>query len=372
MPSRLVAAGSAEPSEGRLEGTPAMAPVRDVTVRGLVSVPGNGEVGPPRPHQPTNEESGLFRWVSPPAATIPITAGHCDLVDHRPERLLSVDRCIGALRLVHDETMQSAARPGWSVQCTEHPDAPPVELRVSVVIPTFNEARNLPSVLPQIPSEGTEIVVVDGHSSDGTPAIVRELCPDAVVIQQPGRGKGDALRTGFERATGDIVVMLDADGSMTPREIPAFVTALVAGADLAKGSRHLHGGGSADLTRLRSLGNQVLGWMFNRIHGTRHTDLCYGYMAFWRRSLPAIMPDCDGFEVETLLNVRAAQAGLRVVEVPSHEGRRVYGDSNLHPVRDGLRVLRTLSRELPRSVRMRATSSPPARRPEPLLAPVER
>ena len=65
------------------------------------------------------------------------------------------------------------------------------------------------------------------------------------------------------------------------------------------------------------------------------------------------MPDCDGFEVETLLNVRAAQKGLRVVEVPSHEGRRVYGDSNLHPVRDGIRVLRTLGRESVRSFVLR-------------------
>jgi glycosyltransferase involved in cell wall biosynthesis len=222
---------------------------------------------------------------------------------------------------------------------------------VSVVIPTFNEARNLPSVLLQIPREGTQVVVVDGHSSDGTVDVVHELCPDALVVRQPGKGKGDALRAGFHAATGDIIVMIDADGSMSPREIPTFVGALVAGADLAKGSRRLSGGGSADLTFIRGTGNAVLGWIFNRIHGTRHTDLCYGYMAFWRTNLDEIMPDCDGFEVETLLNIRAAQSQLRVVEVPSYEGRRGYGESNLHPVRDGLRVLRTMRQELGRSRR---------------------
>lgn len=272
------------------------------------------------------------------------------------------------LKLVHDETIRSPQRPGWSVYCSEESDGsagderprPRVELVVSVVIPTFNEALNLPSVLLQIPKEGTEVVVVDGHSSDGTVDVVHELLPDAVVIKQPGKGKGDALRAGFQATTGDIVVMIDADGSMSPREIPAFVGALLRGADLAKGSRKLPGGGSADLTFVRSMGNWGLGWVFNRIHATRHTDLCYGYMAFWRSHLSEIMPDCDGFEVETLLNVRAAQAGLRVVEVPSYEGRRGYGESNLHPVRDGLRVLHTLGTELPTSARMRArrTGSP--------------
>jgi glycosyltransferase involved in cell wall biosynthesis len=255
----------------------------------------------------------------------------------------------GTLRLVPDQTVQSPQRPGWSVYCSGISEERRIDLLVSVVIPAYNEARNLPSVLLQIPRQGTEVIVVDGHSSDGTIGVVHELCPGAVVVTQPGRGKGDALRAGFRAATGDIVVMIDADGSMTPREIPAFVGALVAGADLAKGSRRLEGGGSADLTPVRSLGNRALGWIFNRIHGTRLTDLCYGYMAFWRHHLPDLMPDCDGFEVETALNVRAARARLRVVEVPSNEGRRGYGDSNLHPVRDGLRVLRTMVRERQRS-----------------------
>lgn len=208
----------------------------------------------------------------------------------------------------------------------------------------MNEALNLPAVLLQIPDDGTEVVIVDGNSSDNTLDVVHELRPGATIVQQVAQGKGAALAAGFAASHGDIIVMIDADGSMSPREFPAFVDALVRGADFVKGSRNLSGGGSEDLTFLRNLGNRSLGGVFNALHGTEHTDLCYGYMAFWRTALPAVMPDTPGFEVETWMNIRAAQAGLRVCEVPSYEGRRVYGDSNLNPIRDGLRILFTLLR----------------------------
>jgi glycosyltransferase involved in cell wall biosynthesis len=230
------------------------------------------------------------------------------------------------------------------VYCTETDRHEHLPLTVSVVIPAMNEALNLPSVLLQIPDDSTEVVIVDGRSSDNTLEVARELCPRAVIVSEEARGKGAALAAGFAAASGDLIVMLDADGSMSPREFPAFVDALVRGADLAKGSRNMSGGGSEDLTFFRNFGNQFLGAVFNFLHGTQHTDLCYGYMAFWRSSLPALMPDTPGFEVETWMNIRAAQGDLVVAEVPSYEGRRVYGDSNLHPVRDGLRVLRTLVR----------------------------
>jgi len=150
-------------------------------------------------------------------------------------------------------------------------------------------------------------------------------------------------------------VMMDADGSTDGAEIQRFVAALREGADYAKGSRFMPGGGSEDITFLRSAGNRLLCWLVNRLYKTSYTDLCYGYNAFWRSSLPAIMPDCRGFEVETLLNVRAAKAGLHVVEVPSVERPRIHGESNLRPLRDGWRVLRTILREWeyrPRSARI--------------------
>jgi glycosyltransferase involved in cell wall biosynthesis len=217
--------------------------------------------------------------------------------------------------------------------------------RVSVVVPAMNEAENLPHVFATLPQWIDEIVLVDGNSTDDTVAVAKRLRPGLRVVQQRGKGKGDALATGFAACTGDIIVMIDADGSTDGHEIIQFVGALVTGADFAKGSRYASGGASDDLTFTRSLGNKVLTKLVNRMYGTRYTDLCYGYNAFWARHLDVLNLDCAGFEVETLMNIRAARAGLRIQEVPSHERCRIHGESNLRAVRDGLRVLKTIFRE---------------------------
>jgi glycosyltransferase involved in cell wall biosynthesis len=217
--------------------------------------------------------------------------------------------------------------------------------RVSVIVPTLNEARNLPHVFAEMPDGLHEVIVVDGHSTDGTTEVARALLPDVRIVEQRGRGKGDALQAGFAAASGDVLVMLDADGSADPGEIPAFVGALMAGADFAKGSRFATSGGSADITGLRRGGNRVLSGLVNLLFKTGYSDLCYGYNAFWRHCLPAMSVDCPGFEVETLINIRIARAGLEVWEVPSFERARIHGTSNLRTFRDGSRVLRTIARE---------------------------
>jgi glycosyltransferase involved in cell wall biosynthesis len=190
-----------------------------------------------------------------------------------------------------------------------------------------------------------EVILVDGNSTDDTVEAARRAYPGIRVTTQSGRGKGDAFRTGFAAVTGNLVVMLDADGSADPAEIPRFVAALEAGADFAKGSRFLEGGGSADITRMRSLGNSCLSGTANLLHGTHFTDLCYGYNAFWARCLPFISLDVPGFEVETLINLRIAAAGMKITEVPSYEEERLHGQSNLKTFRDGFRVLGTILRE---------------------------
>jgi glycosyltransferase involved in cell wall biosynthesis len=226
---------------------------------------------------------------------------------------------------------------------------------VSVIIPALNEERNLPHVAERIPADIDEIVVIDGGSHDNTVAVARDLWPDGIHIRQTRKGKGNALSCGFAAATGDILVMIDADGSTDPGEIPRFVASLVAGADFAKGSRFIEGGASDDITAIRRIGNWGLNTMVNILFGTRYTDLCYGYNAFWRRCLDAIeLPDIDatehqwgdGFEIETLMNVRVAARGLTIREVFSHEYNRIHGASNLNAVRDGIRILRTIRQEL--------------------------
>ena len=218
-------------------------------------------------------------------------------------------------------------------------------VKVSVVIPALNEAENLPHVLPRLPDGLHEVIVVDGHSTDGTVDVARRLRPDVRIVTQTGKGKGNALAAGFAAATGDIFVMLDADGSTDAAEIPRFVSALCNGADFVKGSRFAQGGASSDITATRRLGNWVLNTLVNVLYGTSYTDLCYGYNAFWARCLPYMRVDCDGFEVETLINVRIAKGGLVIHEVPSYERDRIHGSSNLHAVRDGSRVLRTIALE---------------------------
>ena len=198
--------------------------------------------------------------------------------------------------------------------------------KVTVVIPTLNEARNLPHVFAKLPAGLHEVIVVDGHSVDDTVATARRLRPDVRIVRQNRSGKGNALACGFAAATGDIIAMVDADGSADPAEIPQFVQALLDGADFAKGTRFAGGGGSCDITRLRHLGNRVLSGLVNMLCRTKYSDLCYGYNAFWRRHVPVFGLETesdipagsgtrlwgDGFEVETLINIRIAQAGLKV------------------------------------------------------------
>ena len=230
--------------------------------------------------------------------------------------------------------------------------------RVSVVVPTRNEARNLEVVLPAIAAVRPavhEIIVVDGHSVDGTIETAQRVLPWVKVITQTRKGKGNAMACGFAAATGEAIVMFDADGSADPAEIPAFVRALINGADFAKGSRFVRGGGSDDITLLRKTGNAGLNGVANALFGTSYTDLCYGYNAFWADILPVLdLPPIelpsppegmlwgDGFEIETVLNCRVAAAGLKITEVPSMERERIFGQTNLRTFADGTRVLRTL------------------------------
>jgi glycosyltransferase involved in cell wall biosynthesis len=231
--------------------------------------------------------------------------------------------------------------------------------RVSVVIPALNEARNLPLVAGRMPAGIDEIIFVNGDSQDNTAEVARQLWPDAVHIQQTRKGKGNALACGFAAASGDIIVMIDADGSTDPAEIPRFVDALISGAHFAKGSRFIQGGGSTDITPFRRLGNRHLNNLVNLLFTTNYTDLCYGFNAFWRQCLDIMcLPDVsaqrpqwgDGFEIETLMSVRLAANHANVVEVASYEFKRIYGVSNLNAVADGLRVLSTIHREFSRTL----------------------
>jgi glycosyltransferase involved in cell wall biosynthesis len=224
---------------------------------------------------------------------------------------------------------------------------------VSLIIPAKNEARNLPNVLDHLPSCIDEVILVDGRSSDVTKVIAATCRPDIRIISEPGPGKGLALRAGFAAARGDFVIAMDADGSMSPAEIPQFIYFLEHGFDFVKGSRFIGGGGSLDITTIRRIGDRALLYAANFIYRAKITDINYGFYAFKRQYLDHLDLRSSGFEIEAELMIRALKAGLRIAEVPSLEMPRRAGRSNLHAFQDGQRVLRTLLTE-----RKRPTSLP--------------
>ena len=216
--------------------------------------------------------------------------------------------------------------------------------KITLIIPALNEEKNLPHLLPKIPPVIDEVLLVDGRSTDRTMELAKVLRPDIRLLSQDGKGKGNAIKYGVKQATGDIVVMLDADVSMNPEEIPCFIEPLLKGYDFVKGSRFLPNGGTTDMESYRRFANKVFIFLVNRLFGGRYTDLCYGYNAFWRDTFQVMEITSDGFEIETEMNIKALKAGLKVTEVPSYEEPRLNGVSNLKSFRDGMRILRTIFR----------------------------
>ncbi len=274
---------------------------------------------------------------------------------------------------VGDPTGRAAGRPQARPLSVYRPVSAELAITptVSVVIPAMNEAANIPHVFATLPRWVNEVVLVDGRSTDGTVAVARAIRPETTIVCQPGFGKGDALLAGFAACRCDIIVTIDGDGSTDGREIVQFVSALVAGADFAKGSRFASAGRSDDITLTRRCGNRLLNVLVNRMFGTHYTDLCYGFNAFWARYLGAMAVDCPGFEVETLMSIRAAKAGLVIQEIPSYERPRLYGSSNLSAIRDGCRILRVILREKIRHGRCRDEARDPISRLSPGTSAIE-
>ncbi len=214
-----------------------------------------------------------------------------------------------------------------------------------MIIPALNEAENLPHVLPKIPTWVDEVILIPGPSTDNTAEVARALLPSIRIVEQVGKGKGAALRCGITAATGDMVVLMDADGSTDPTEIPVFVAALMCGADYAKGSRFLQGAGTDDMPLFRQLGNSGLTLLTNILFRTRYSDITYGYNAVWRRHAEALALDIDGWACEIIGNIRAAKNGLRIVEVPSFERCRIAGEAKLGTFSAGWTILLAILRE---------------------------
>jgi glycosyltransferase involved in cell wall biosynthesis len=226
--------------------------------------------------------------------------------------------------------------------------ASPINLSVGVLIPARNEEKNIEDVICRLRNLGYEnVLVIDGGSKDAT--LKRAEKNGAKVIPQAGLGKGNAVRQVLTKGYFDVdaLVLMDADGSMAPEEIPTFIEALASGADVVKGSRFLKGGRTYDMSLTRRIGNGLMMISVNLLFSTRYTDLCYGFAVFNKQAIKALAPilQSKNFEIEAEIFIKAAEIGLNVREVPSTEFKRKYGSSNLNALKDGLSIFATIFRE---------------------------
>jgi len=217
--------------------------------------------------------------------------------------------------------------------------------RVTVLICALNEAATISFVLAKVPPWVHEVLLVDGHSTDNTVDIARQVRPDIHVAYQSGRGKGEALRCGVQKASGDIIVTLDADGQTDPEEMPNFIEPLLTGYDWVKGSR-LTRGRPAGMPWHRWFGNKVLAITSNILHGTKYTDICSGYNAFWKRAFQRLGLSYDSFQMEQQMLVKIKKMGLKVAEVACYDTGRIDGVSKISPIRQGFIDWFTIIKEL--------------------------
>ncbi len=210
---------------------------------------------------------------------------------------------------------------------------------ISVIIPTLNEEDNISTVLKDLPDYIDEIIVVDAHSKDKTVEIAERY---HVRIIYDDVGKGSALRRGMAEAKGDIVIIMDADCSHVPSEIPLLVTGIESGFDVCMGSRFIQGGGTEDMTLIRTLGNKFFVFLVNTFWGMNYSDLCYGYRSFRRDCIDKLGLESDGFGIETEISIKAAKNKLRVLEVPSYEKARASGEGKLRTFHDGFTIMKRI------------------------------
>ena len=215
--------------------------------------------------------------------------------------------------------------------------------KVSVIIPTLNEEKNLPIVLKEIPKYVYEIIIVDGHSKDKTIEHAKRF---KCKIFYDTKGKGSALIKGMKEAKGDIIIMMDADCSHRINEFPLLIGGIETGYDVCMGSRFIQGGGTADMPWYRMLGNKLFVMLVNLLWGMNYSDLCYGYRSLTKEAVKKLDLRSKSFAIETEISIHAAKKKLKVVEVPSFEKSRKYGKGKLRTFKHGWEILRTIIREL--------------------------
>ena len=214
-------------------------------------------------------------------------------------------------------------------------------MKVSIVIPTLDEADCIHQTLSEIPAGlADEIIVVDANSPDGTADIVRKF--GHKVILQKSKGFGGGFAEGIEAAQGHIVILMNGDGSMNPKDIPEMVDKIKKGYDCVFAVRYAPGCGSEDDDWVHHFGNMLFTFLVNLIHKVFISDALYFFVAFRRDKISIINAQSLGFSYCVEFLIQAHKAGLKISQVPSRERSRIAGNSKVNTFIDGLKILKMI------------------------------
>ncbi len=295
-------------------------------------------------------------WLSPSDIANLLSLADFDVV--KMERRLLLPKSVPLLSSLCNNLL--AYLPGFRALCLSHYVVARPRLRrpgrpysTTIVIPCRNECGNIDATLRRIPRFGgrQQIIFVDGHSSDGTPEEIRRLTAcypgkDIKLLAQDGKGKGDAVRKGFTHATGDVLMILDADLTVPPEALPKFYEALVHGkGEFINGCRLVYPMESQAMRILNLMGNKFFAMAFSWLLNQRIKDTLCGTKVLFRREYERIAAnrhyfgDFDPFGDFDLL-FGASKLNLHIVEIPIRYQARAYGSTNIQRFAHGWMLLR--------------------------------
>jgi len=219
-------------------------------------------------------------------------------------------------------------------------------MKISIVIPCYNEKNTIEEIVEAVrsaPIENKEIIIVDDCSGDGTRAVLEEKISqmiDRIIYHPVNRGKGAALRSGFAAATGDIILVQDADLEYNPEDYPVLLGPLMSGkADAVFGSRFMGGRPHRVLFFWHMAGNKFLTLLSNMFTNLNLTDMETGYKAFKAPLIKSIQIEEDRFGVEPEIIAKLARSGCRIYEVGISYSGRTYAEGKKVSWKDGMRAI---------------------------------